>query len=38
MVHSAPSDELYLRFEGYYAITSNTYQYGAVGRGADHLR
>ena len=29
MVHGSPNDELYLRFEGYYAITSNTMQYGA---------
>jgi hypothetical protein len=29
MVHGTPSDKLYLRFEGYFAITSNTYQYGA---------
>ena len=29
MVHGTPSDELYLRFEGYFAITSNTLQFGA---------
>ena len=29
MVHGKPSDELYLRFEGYFAITSNTLQFGA---------
>jgi hypothetical protein len=29
MVHGKPTDEVYLRFEGYLAITSNTYQYGA---------
>jgi len=29
MVHGSPSDELYLRFEGYFAITSNTLQFGA---------
>jgi Family of unknown function (DUF6603) len=29
MVHGTPSDELYLRFEGYFAITSNSLQFGA---------
>jgi hypothetical protein len=29
MVHGTPGDELYLRFEGYFAITSNTLQFGA---------
>jgi uncharacterized protein DUF6603 len=29
MVHGKPSDEVYLRFEGYFAITSNTLQFGA---------
>jgi uncharacterized protein DUF6603 len=29
MVHGKPSDEVYLRFEGYFAITSNTLQLGA---------
>ena len=29
MVHGKPSDELYLRFEGYFAVTSNTLQFGA---------
>jgi hypothetical protein len=29
MVHGAPSDEVYLRFEGYFAITTNTLQFGA---------
>jgi hypothetical protein len=29
MVHGKPSDDLYLRFEGYFAITSNTLQFGA---------
>lgn len=29
MVYGTPSDELYLRFEGYFAITSNTLQFGA---------
>jgi hypothetical protein len=30
MVHGTPNDELYLRFEGYFAITSNTLQFGAA--------
>jgi hypothetical protein len=30
MVHGKPSDEVYLRFEGYFAITSNTLQFGAA--------
>jgi hypothetical protein len=29
MVHGKPSDEVYLRFEGYFAVTSNTLQFGA---------
>src|SRR5947207_6413241 len=29
MVHGKQSDEVYLRFEGYSAITSNTLQFGA---------
>jgi hypothetical protein len=29
MVHGIPTDEVYLRFEGYFAITSNTLQFGA---------
>ena len=29
MVHGKPTDEVYLRFEGYFAITSNTLQFGA---------
>jgi len=29
MVHGAPGDEVYLRFEGYFAITTNTLQFGA---------
>ncbi len=29
MVHGTPNDEVYLRFEGYFAITSNTLQFGA---------
>jgi hypothetical protein len=29
MVHGAPSDAVYLRFEGYFAITTNTLQFGA---------
>jgi hypothetical protein len=30
MVHGSPRDELYLRFEGYFAVTSNTLQFGAA--------
>lgn len=29
MVHGKPTDQLYLRFEGYFALTSNTLQFGA---------
>jgi hypothetical protein len=29
MVHGSPGDEVYLRFEGYLAITANTRQFGA---------
>jgi hypothetical protein len=29
MVHGHPDDRLYLRFEGYFAVTSNTLQFGA---------
>jgi hypothetical protein len=29
MVHGTPKDEVYLRFEGYLAVTSNTLQFGA---------
>lgn len=29
MTHGVPSDELYLRFEGYFALTTNTLQFGA---------
>jgi hypothetical protein len=29
MVHGTPTEELYLRFEGYFAVTSNTLQFGA---------
>jgi hypothetical protein len=41
MVHGVPSDELYLRFEGYFAVTSNTLQFGAsveVIINADHFK
>jgi hypothetical protein len=30
MVHGTPTDRLYLRFEGYFAITTNTLQFGAA--------
>ena len=30
MVRGDPSDSLYLRFEGYFAVTTNTYQFGAA--------
>jgi hypothetical protein len=30
MVHGKPDDRLYLRFEGYFAITTNTMQFGAA--------
>lgn len=30
MVHGTPSDTLYLRFEGYFAVTTNTLQFGAA--------
>jgi hypothetical protein len=30
MVHGTPRDEVYLRFEGYLAVTSNTLQFGAT--------
>jgi hypothetical protein len=30
MVHGTPEDRLYLRFEGYFAVTSNTLQFGAA--------
>ncbi len=30
MVHGTPSDRLYLRFEGYFAVTTNTFQFGAA--------
>lgn len=30
MVHGSPSEELYLRFEGYFAVTTNTFQLGAA--------
>jgi hypothetical protein len=30
MVHGTPKDQLYLRFEGYFAVTSNTLQFGAA--------
>jgi hypothetical protein len=30
MVHGTPNDSLYLRFEGYFAITTNTLQFGAA--------
>jgi hypothetical protein len=29
MVHGTPNDFLYMRFEGYFAVTSNTVQFGA---------
>ncbi|HSP36150.1 MAG TPA: DUF6603 domain-containing protein [Frankiaceae bacterium] len=29
MVRGSPTDELYLRFEGYFAVTTNTLQFGA---------
>ena len=38
MVHGTPSDELYLRFEGYFAITSNTLQFGASVEADDPVR
>ena len=30
MVRGAPKDRLYLRFEGYFAVTTNTFQFGAA--------
>jgi hypothetical protein len=30
MVHGKPTDRLYLRFEGYFAVTTNTFQFGAA--------
>jgi hypothetical protein len=30
MVHGTPTDRLYLRFEGYFAVTTNTFQFGAA--------
>jgi hypothetical protein len=30
MVRGTPKDELYLRFEGYFAVTTNTLQFGAA--------
>jgi hypothetical protein len=30
MVHGTPEDSLYLRFEGYFAVTTNTLQFGAA--------
>lgn len=30
MVHGTKNDEVYLRFEGYFAVTSNTLQFGAA--------
>ena len=30
MVRGAPDDFIYLRFEGYFAVTTNTLQFGAA--------